>query len=172
MKTKTKSVLLMSVVPVLLAGAAHAGPIDPLAFSSLGSLSVSSGTLTFNTDTLSITGGGGGLISTTGATQAQGGGNPVVAVFDFSGMDIGSGVSVQVTGSRPIAILSQGDLSIATSLNLSGADGAAGSKSFTEPFAPFGNNGQAGQSGSNGGGAGGLAAVSDHAGGKGRGRWI
>jgi hypothetical protein len=167
MKSKTKSGLFMSLVPGLfVAVVAHAAPLNPLAYSSLGSLNVSSGTLTFNTDTLSVTGGGGGLISTTGTTQSQGGSNPDIAVFDFSSVGIGNGVTVQVIGSHPIAILSQSNLSIAASLNLSGAAGTAGTN-FVNATAPAGNDGQAGQSASTNGGAGGHQTVAIEYGGKG-----
>jgi hypothetical protein len=89
--------------------------LDPLAYSSLGNLSVTS---TFNTDTLVITGGS-GLTSTTGVTQSQSGG-PTIAVFDFTNVSIGSGATVQVTGSRPIAILSRGNAIIDAAINVSG----------------------------------------------------
>src|SRR5262245_55220987 len=94
-------VLLLATVAMLPAMVEIAYALDPLSYTSLGTLSVNSGTLTFNTDTLSITGGG-GLTSTTGVTQTQPSG-PTIAVFDCTNVSIGSAVTVQVTGSRPIA---------------------------------------------------------------------
>src|SRR5262245_32225217 len=137
--------------------------LDPLAYTSLGNLSVPTGTLTFNTDTLSITGGGGGLTSTSGVTQTQVGG-PTIAVFDFTNVSIAGGVTVQVTGSRPIAILSRGDAIIDAAVNISGANGSAGTPGVN------GNNGSGGTVGNvdgNSGGFGGPAPTGGEPGGKG-----
>src|SRR5262245_15932148 len=137
--------------------------LDPLAYTSLGNLSVPTGTLTFNTDTLSITGGGGGLTSTSGVTQTQVGG-PTIAVFDFTNVSIAGGVTVQVTGSRPIAILSRGDAIIDAAVNISGANGSAGTPGVN------GNNGSGGTFGNvdgNSGGFGGVAPTGAEPGGKG-----
>src|SRR5262245_39150373 len=125
--------------------------LDPLLYTSLGTLSVNSGTLMFNTDTLTVTGGGGGLISTTGVTQTQASG-PTIAVFDFTNVSIGSGVTIQITGSRPIAILSRGDAIVDASITISGASGTAGTAGTN------GNNGSNGQFGNPDGNSGGFGA--------------
>src|SRR5271170_2284089 len=85
-----KSVVVGSGI-ALLSGVVHGAALNPGAYSSLGTLSVSSGTLVFNTNALTITGGGAGLVSTSGVIQSQAGG-PNVAVFDFSDVSVGSGV--------------------------------------------------------------------------------
>jgi len=93
----------------------------PFAYSSLGDLDVTSGSLTFNTDTLIVSGGFAG----TGVIQTQVVG-PEIAVFTFGAVNIGAGVTVNAVGSRPLAILSQGNLTVAPSLNFSGSNGGDG----------------------------------------------
>ena len=116
--------LLVGVVLSLCVNSAFADSLDPLAYSPLGSLSASSGTLIFNTDTLTVTGAL-GLGSTTGVLQSQAGG-PDTAVFDFSNVNIGAGATLQVAGSRPLAVLSQSGLLVDANVNVSGAAGASG----------------------------------------------
>jgi autotransporter-associated beta strand protein len=101
---------------LLLAGApaAHC-QLDPNAFTSLGTLNVSSGTLTINTDTLAMS----GAAKFTGVSFNQNNG-PQVAVFDFSSITISSGVTVTLTGSRrALALLSQGNATIQPTLTVS-----------------------------------------------------
>jgi hypothetical protein len=165
---RTKSVLTLAVVAAFLvapSNRASAAVLNPVAFTSQGSLSVASGVLSFDTDTLQVTGGGAGVTNTTGSLFAQGGGNPNVAVFDFSNVLVGSGVTIQVTGSRPIAILSQTNLQIDANLNVSGADGTDGA-SYASP-APSGGNGVNGTSAGSSGGNGAPQTVATEFGGKG-----
>jgi autotransporter-associated beta strand protein len=101
-------------VAILSSGSAY-GQLDPNAFPSLGTLNVSSGTLTINTDTLAMS----GAASFTGVSFNQNNG-PQVAVFDFSSITIGSGVTVTLTGSRrALALLSQGNATIQPTLTVS-----------------------------------------------------
>src|SRR5207253_3645875 len=91
------------VAVVFAAGAPVAqAQLDPNAFPSLGTLNVTSGTLIINTDTLTVS----GAATFTGIAINQIGG-PQVAVFDFSSITIGSGVSLLFIGSRPLALLSR-----------------------------------------------------------------
>lgn len=132
-----------------------ADPLDPNAYSAIGSLDAATGTVTFNTDTLSVSGPG---FSMTGTSQTQSGG-PSIAVFDFNNVTIGSGVTVQVTGSKPIAILSRNDITIAPKISLNGADGAPAG------FAPVCATGciihAPGGAGGPGGGSGGAGGSPD-----------
>jgi autotransporter-associated beta strand protein len=112
-------------VAILSSGSVR-GQLDPNAFTSLGTLNVSSGTLTINTDTLTMT----GAASFTGVALNQNGG-PQVAVFDFSSINIASGVTVSMSGSRPLALLSQGNATVQAPLTV----GIAGYLGGTaEPF--------------------------------------
>src|SRR4051794_25361676 len=107
-----------AVVAALLGTAADAAPLDPNAYGSLGALNVASGLITINTDTLAI----GGAVNFIGVTQPQGAGQPDVAVFAFSNVNIGAGVTIGVAGARPLALLSQGTMQIATNFTLSGGN--------------------------------------------------
>ena len=107
---------------MLLGSTALAAPLDPLAYSAIGDLTVASGTLTFDTDTLAVS----GAFNGSGVLQSQGGGAPDIAVFDFSNINIASGVTITFQGSRPIALLSQGNATINSAITASGAHGGTG----------------------------------------------
>jgi len=103
----------------VLALPARGEPLDPLGYASLGALDVASGTLSFNTDTLAVS----GAFAGSGVLQPQGAGLPDIAVFTFSSISIASGVTLSFTGLRPIALLSQGDATIAPLIQANGAAG-------------------------------------------------
>lgn len=155
--------LVYSIPFCLAAQAALGNPLDPAAFTPMGTLSLNSGVVTIDTDTLQITGGG-GLSSTSGVLHSQGVGNPDVAVFTFDGVNIGSGVTFQTIGSRPLAILSRNDLRVLTSIDVSGA---AGTNGATGGNGPNGTNGVAGSPNLNSGGFGASATPANFPGGKG-----
>jgi autotransporter-associated beta strand protein len=134
----------------LLSASTIAAPLDPNAFTSLGTLDVTSGTLTINTDTLGIT----GAAAFTGVSMAQSGG-PEIAVFTFDDIDIAAAVTITVSGIRPLAFLSQGDIVIDTTINLNGGDGGAYSGTMG------GAGGLAGPAGGFAGGTGGSPIGSD-----------
>src|SRR5262245_22105250 len=93
---------------------------DPNSFTSLGTLSATTSgtTLTINTDTLTMSGTAlGSPFAGTSIGQPNG---PSAAVFTFSNITIGSGVTVNVTGLRPLILLSRGTASITTSINVDG----------------------------------------------------
>jgi hypothetical protein len=103
---------LFATVPV-----AWAGPIDPTSLPSIGTLSISWGLYSFdtNTDTLAGTND----VRFTGETYNG------IAVFDLSQIDI-SGGTFKVIGSAPIAILSRGNFVFTGgSINLSGGNGTS-----------------------------------------------
>ena len=149
-----------AVFATLLLAPAASGQLDPNAFPSLGTLNVSSGTLTINTDTLSMS----GAASFTGVALNQNGG-PQVAVFDFSSITIGSGVTVTLIGSRPLALLSLGNATIQTSLTVpTGLNGP--STPFLGGYAggsiyPSSSGGNGLLVGQGGGGPGGGGAVAN-----------
>jgi hypothetical protein len=103
---------------LLLVGRAQAGPLDPNSFPSLGTLNLTSGSYTVNTDTLSLTGSG---VNLTGVLSSPTTGS--VAVFDFNSISIGFGVTLTATGSHPLALLSRGSAIIYGTLNVNGVNG-------------------------------------------------
>jgi hypothetical protein len=98
----------------LAATTCFAAPLDPNAFSSLGTLNVTSGTLTINTTTLQMT----GAASFNGISMAQYQGSPV-AVFVFDSINI-SGTSISIVGTRAVALLSKGNATIQSAINVNG----------------------------------------------------
>ncbi|HZZ29473.1 MAG TPA: autotransporter-associated beta strand repeat-containing protein [Pirellulales bacterium] len=108
--------VLLAVAFILFFHRAASAQLNPNSYGSIGTLNVLSGTLAINTDTLTMS----NAASFTGAALAQAGG-PEIAVFDFSSITIGSGITVTITGSRPLALLSKGGALINTTLpNFSG----------------------------------------------------
>src|SRR5262245_57833105 len=99
-----------------------ATPLDPLAFTSVGTLALTVGSITINPDTLAST----RPTNFTGVTFDQGSfvQNSVtdfdrtVVVFDFNDISIAGGVTVTVTGSRPLALLSRGNLTLGPAINM------------------------------------------------------
>ena len=130
---------------------ASAVALDPFGFASLGVFNPGSN-VTIDTSALTMTGG----ISATGVLSGG------VAVFDFDSFVLGGGVTILVTGSNPLALLSQQDASVAGSIFLNGGNG---SSDFLHPggtgVAGGGNGGQSagdpGLSGVGGGGDGGQS---------------
>jgi hypothetical protein len=108
---------LLTLVCALLAVSAQAAPLDPNAYTSLGTLNAASGAVTFDTDTLAVS----GAFSGTGVVQSQGPGLPEIAVFTFDDLTLAGAVTLTITGSRPIALLSQGDASFHTPINVAGS---------------------------------------------------
>jgi autotransporter-associated beta strand protein len=159
--------LLIALTPTAVLG----DPLDPNAFTSLGTLDVTTGTLNINTSTGMIT----GAATCTGTFQSQLGAEPI-AVFDFDSINIGSEVSVVVSGTRPLAILSRANATIAATIALNtdaylagsgGSDGVyVNETTFTTSLA--GNGLGAGDGGSGGGfgGTGGFGSSSLFTGGK------
>jgi hypothetical protein len=130
----------LALTAALLGSTALAAPLDPMAYTSLGPLNVAAGTLTFDTDTLAVSGAFNGL----GVVQSQGAGLPDIAVFDFSSVNVGPGVTINIVGFRPVAILSQGDMTIHPAISVTGVAGGAH------------GGGPSGMGGGPGGGAGGF----------------
>lgn len=114
----------------------------------LGVLNLSTGTLNIDTGTTPPT--------MSGAFTANGDVDDGVAVFRFQDVFIGPGVTVNLTGSRPLAITSAGDIVIGANLNASGAGGArlgGGAGGAGGAGATVGGTGGAGGAGGAGGGA-------------------
>lgn len=161
-----KMTVVAMVLLLLPAATAPAGGLDPNQFSSLGTLNVAAGSITINTNTLQVT----GAASFTGVLHSQVG-SPAVAVFTFDDVAIASGVTITLTGNRPLAILSQGDISIQSNLVANGASSTSnigGEGILGGGFGGFGGIGASNVLGQDGGGiGGGMGGVSSTSGGGG-----
>ncbi|NBC10465.1 MAG: hypothetical protein GVY24_01855, partial [Planctomycetes bacterium] len=147
---------------------ASAQQLEPVDFASLGTLDLTSGSYTIDTDTLTIFNDAApGTPLFTGVVDDQNGeadysngnwvpgtqGIPEIAVFTFDQIDLGAAASVNITGTRAIALLSRGNATIGTPLSVDGAD------------ASLNGTGSAGAGGFNGGGFAPTAQAGDGPGG-------
>jgi hypothetical protein len=121
--------------------------LNPLDFTSLGTLNLSGGSFTIDTDALTIvdnaapgsplfTGviddqrgladsfGAGGDVTTVGPL-----GIPHIAVFTFDGITLQTSANITVTGHRALALLSQGDALVNTTIDVSGSGEQNGQES-------------------------------------------
>ena len=106
--------------------------LNPSSYTSLGDLNPAPGTYTIDTTAGTLTGPG---------TSFSGVLSSGVEVFDFSFVEIGSGVVINATGDNPLAILSQGKMTIAGSINGNGRSAAIASDGPGEPGGPGGGAG-------------------------------
>lgn len=123
-----------------MAGRAPAGPLNPLDFplSGTGAFPSAPGTYTFNTSGTPTLTGPGLAAPILGSVSATG-----VAVFDFTAIAVADDQAFVGTGSRPLALLSRGDVTVNGSIDVRGGLGFGG---------PGGGYGGAGGSGGPGGG--------------------
>ena len=133
------------MVVLLAASVAYSGTVNSLfmpdQFTSLGTLNATTGTISIDTDALTITGFGNGV-----AAASQWGGVEL-AVFTFDSINIGSGVTLDVTGNRGLVLAAKSDLNFASALSVKGGDG---SSSGTDPVTP-GSGGPGADDGTPGG---------------------
>lgn len=125
LRTRTTAATLALALPLMAALPARAIPLDPLAFKSLGALVANAGEVRIDTDGAIPTLTAGGK-TFAGVLAKQGAGLPDVAVFTFSGIGITGSASVVGSGARPLALLSQGDIAIDVTIDLSGGNGGSG----------------------------------------------
>jgi Bacterial Ig domain len=138
-------------------------PLAVPALASAADFNPAPGTYIVDTSTLKITGPGGTDI--TGVDQGG------VAVFNFDTVNIGSGVTLNASGSRPLRIAAFGDLTLAGVIN---GNGTSPDNFNAGPGSPGGPGGGAGGGGNpstwtqgTGTGGGGAATASDDGGGGG-----
>lgn len=98
----------------------------PNSRASAAPLTLASGSITFDTDTLSLSGD----VSATGVLIGN------TATFTFDAIDLGAGVNVTLQGSRPLELVSFSYFNLATTLNATGGNGTG--------FLPAGQGGGVG----------------------------
>lgn len=149
MPRQRRSWLIGTLIVLGLSPAVSGGYLDPGAFTSLGTLDLTSGNYTINTNGAPTLLDSSNNVLFTGTTFNQGGSfDSTISVLDFSSINIGAGVNITIVGSNPLALLSQGNVTLAGVLN---ANGSTGANSNSQ-----GGNGVGGAGGA-GGGAGGNA---------------
>lgn len=95
--------------------------LDPSSFSPLPAFEPAAGVaVTFDTDAMTVKTNG--VVVGAGVASCRNG-QVELAVFCFTQLTLGSGVTVTNTGSRGLALLSRGNMSINTEVNLDGAGG-------------------------------------------------
>src|SRR6516165_10037150 len=111
-RSSMAEVMVLGLAVAVGAPTARGGPLDPGAFPSLGTLNITSGSYTFNTTTDQLLDSSNNVLFT-GVTFNG------IAVFDFSQIAIGGGTFTG-TGSQPLALLSQGNVTINGTIDVSG----------------------------------------------------
>lgn len=157
-----RSAALLATVALLVPPAARADPLNPLDFPSLGAVTLAAGAYTIDTGATppTIT----GPINLMGAVYGNGASG--IAVFSFDALTIPADVSIAVTGNRPLALLSAGDMNIASTLSVNGGNGqtsglggagvAGGGAGGVAGPTPSSNVSRGGTGGGPGGGGGGA----------------
>jgi uncharacterized delta-60 repeat protein len=112
--------------------------LDANDFTAIGAFDPSSNVV-FNTDTLTVSGGFSGVGTTVIANTGYG--NYEIAVFTFDNFELDAGITITATGSRPIAILSQGNMSVAGVIDVSATSNGLPGVSYEQLAGPGGGNG-------------------------------
>jgi hypothetical protein len=129
-RTTSSTILFIAASLLLLwPSAARSAPLDPNAFTSLGTLNVTSGTIYINTNAGTMS----GAVNYTGVFQSQLSAQPI-AVFDFGSISISSGVTVSIFGTHPLALLSRGDANLGATLSVNANGTVCGSGGFLGAF--------------------------------------
>ncbi len=137
----------LTVLVGLISAPARAGYFQPGDFTSLGTLDLVSGNYTIDTTGAPVLKDGSNNVLFTGISASQGSGfNPNVSIFTFGSINIGTGVTIRVTGTNPLVLLSQSGVTLGGTIDASGFSGSDSSR--------FGGSG-AGGAGGPGGAAGG-----------------
>ena len=138
--------LLTFAASAALAAPALAAPLDPNSFATLGTFNPAGGPSIANTSgTPTLFAGG---TTYTGVVSPGG-----IAVFTFDNVTIGDGVNITGDGSRPLAILSKGNVTFAGSGTISVAlGGSGGGQPTTADGDGPGGGGAGGPFGGGGGG--------------------
>jgi hypothetical protein len=95
--------------------------LNPANFASLGAFNPAAN-VQINTSTLAVSGGFSGTGTTVNANIGYG--TFQIAVFDFSSFNLPAGITITATGSRPLALLSQGNMTISGIIDVSATSDA------------------------------------------------
>jgi hypothetical protein len=126
--------------------AGRSAGLNPISFASLGIFNPASN-VTVNTTTATMSGGA----SFTGVIFSG------IAVFCFSDVDVAAGITLDVSGSRPFALLSKGSFVLDGSINANASGTAGGPGGHNAgPALPSNGIGPGGGTGNGSGGAGGA----------------
>lgn len=108
---------------------ASADFLNPLSFTSLGTLDLVAGAYTFDTSTQTLTDSGSNVLFTGTTTTQASSFNPTIAVFDFDSIKLAAGAVVTVTGANPLALLSRSSITISGTISANGGAGGNGTVS-------------------------------------------
>lgn len=122
-----RNAVVASAFLVAMGQLAAATPLDPTTFTSLGAFPTSGlpsdHTILIDTDALTMTGAGSGVIATQG-NDASGMALPDIAVFTFDGdVTISNDITIDITGQRALALLFQGSVAFGANVNAFGGKG-------------------------------------------------
>jgi hypothetical protein len=124
MPRQNRSFLIGTLAMLAITPTVQGGYLDPAAFTSLGTLNLTSGNYTINTSGVPTLLDSSNNVLFTGTTYVQGGSfDSTVSVLDFSSINIGTGVNIRITGDNPLALLSQANAQISGTLNANGFQG-------------------------------------------------
>jgi hypothetical protein len=140
----------------MLTQLARSEPLNPLEFPSLGSVSIPRENCSIDTDAATF--------EAPYPIVYHGTIHGSVVVFNFDSLSVASGATIWVHGSKPMAILSKGNLLLAGAIVANGSDGSTASAVIVGA----GGSGVAG--GGYGGNGSGLNKIGGHGGGFGGGR--
>ena len=109
----SRSAAMLALLVFGVAGRAGAGPLNPLAFTSLGAFPSAPGTYTINTT------GPNPTLAEPDGTTLTGIVSNGIAVFDFNAITVGSGQTFVGSGSMPLALLSRSDITVNGTIDVS-----------------------------------------------------
>lgn len=148
--------IAMASLSFFAASGAGSAPIDPFSLASLGLLTGQD--ISIDTDTGAVSDAGGSL--GTGTLISQGGGTlPDIFAFAFTGGSVLGNVAV--TGGSALALLFQGDVSVAGSIDISASGRIGRAGGWNGGLGAFGTNNPARNGLGPGGGTGGSASASN-----------
>lgn len=152
-RRSSRSFACAALAAACLPVAASATPLIPNDYVSLGTLQAGASVVTNTSGTPTMTVNG---TTYTGVVVSQGAGLPEIAVFTFDFVFL-SGAQLNTTGTRPLAILSRGNMLLQESTMTFSGGGANSGTGATGGVATVGGGGGGGNGGAGGNGGSGFA---------------